>query len=60
MPALEEFSIGGSTHITPAGLLRLAEAPALKKVVIGKMKNIAPGAIDELRSRKPALEIILK
>jgi hypothetical protein len=60
MPALEEFSIGGSTHITEAGLLRLAGAPALKKVVIGKMKNITPGAIDELRSRKPALEIILK
>lgn len=60
MPALEEFCLGGSTRITEAGLLRLAQAPALKKVILGKMKQISPEAMDTLRSRKPTLEVILK
>ncbi len=60
LPLLEEISIGGSSRITAAGLLELANAPALKKVVLGKMKNVGPEAVEALRMRKPALEVVVK
>jgi hypothetical protein len=60
LPALEELSIGGSSKITPDGLLVLATAPALKKVILGKSKNIGSEAVEALKMRKPSLEVVSK
>jgi len=52
MPALEEFKLAGA-KITDAGLLKLADAKSLKKVVLGKMKGITPDGIAQLRVARP-------
>lgn len=60
LPALEDFSIGGSAKITGEGLLALAEAPKLKKLSVGKMKGVTPEAVETLKQKRPELEIVLK
>jgi hypothetical protein len=40
--------------------LVLATAPALKKVILGKSKNIGLEAVEALKIRKPGLEVVSK
>ena len=57
MPALEEFTFGGASRITAAGVLALAESKSLKKITLGQMKQIAAD-VEALRTKRPDLEVI--
>ena len=58
MRHLEEFSIGGSALVTGEGLLALAEVRTLKRLRLGKMKNVGAADVDALRKRRPDVEVI--
>lgn len=59
LPVLEEILIGGP-EITGEGLLALAACPSLKKITLGRMKQVAAGDIEALRRQRPDIEVITR
>lgn len=60
MPVLAELSLGGSSKVTGEGLLALVATKSLKKVTLGKMKQVGAEHIAKLRQQRPDLEVIEK
>ena len=60
LPVLGELSLGGSSKVTGAGLLALAGTKSLKKLTLGKMKNVGADDLARLRQQRPDLEVIEK
>ncbi len=60
MPVLTELSLGGSSKVTGEWLLALVATKSLKKVTLGRMKQVLPEDIAKLRQQRPDLEVIEK
>ena len=60
LPKLADLSVGGSNLITAEGVLALAGAPALKKLTLGRMKNVTPEVVEALKKKRPDIEVVMK
>ncbi|MEN6644022.1 MAG: hypothetical protein ABFE08_16415 [Armatimonadia bacterium] len=54
LPALEEVSLRDTIEVTDAGLLALAQAPAMKRVAI-RYSKVTPAGIGAAKAAKPGL-----
>ncbi len=56
LPKLEEFRIGGA-KLTDTGLMHLTKSRSLKRLTLGRLKDVTEAGVAELKKARPELNI---